>query len=455
MARTSPIVALHREAEASFAPYGPPDEGGVTVDVVQTYGELELEYAALRKKSILIDMPQRAVVQVSGPDRLEFLNRMVTQELKGLEPFRVRRSFWLNRKGRIDADLRIIDLPHATYLEMDVHAVKRTVAGLRSFIVMEDASILDATETLHRLSIHGPTAIDLFRGVAQPTTGAEASGPIIDDLVEGFAVCVAIAGMEVVAYREDSAGEIGLELIMPAEGAAKVFQRLLEMGHDPISHAEGAALQRAKSASGGRGGRAPSLAERVGLRPAGWHAYNIARIEAGTAMYNIDFGPDSLPAESGVISDRVSFTKGCYLGQEVVARMHSRGHPKQRLVAIKFEARIDQESGLPRLPMAGTLVSTVVSVAASAGVSAEASEAPAGSSGAPVGVTDGGPVGGQAVGVITSSTLAPMVSSAPVAFAQVKYASSNEGTVLESEPDHNGVRVRGVIQGKLGFWKRG
>src|SRR5439155_17574914 len=70
-------------------------------------------------------------------------------------------------------------------------------------------------------------------------------------------------------------------------------------------------------------------------RRIGWHAYNIARIEAGWPIFNIDFGPDSLPHETGVLEDRVSFKKGCYLGQEVVARMQSLGHPKQRLVGLK------------------------------------------------------------------------------------------------------------------------
>jgi folate-binding protein YgfZ len=439
MARTSPILPLHREAEAALAPYGPPDASGATIDVVQSYGELELEYAALRKRCVLLDMPHRGVVQVSGRDRLEFLNRMLTQELKGLQPFRVRRSFWLNRKGRIDSDIRVIDLPHATYLEMDAHAVKRTIEGLSSFVVMEDTTVMDATEQLHRLALHGPTALDLFRAVSQPTTGAENSGPIVDDLVDGVAACVSIAGMEIVAYREDSAGEIGLELIMPAEGAARVYQRLIEAGHDHSNHENEPEPTRP---------RASTLAERIGLRPAGWHAYNIARIEAGTPIYNIDFGPESLPAESGVISDRVSFTKGCYLGQEIVARMHARGHPKQKLVSLKFESRVDQATGLPRLPVAGTLLSTVPNapVPSAAGISGEG--------GGTSGDASAQEAESSAVGVITSSTLAPMVSSAPIALAQVKFANANSGTVLESDPDHDGLRVRGSIQPQLSFYRR-
>src|SRR6185436_21150893 len=95
-----------------------------------------------------------------------------------------------------------------------------------------------------------------------------------------------------------------------------------------------------------------SMDARTGLaRRIGWHAYNIARLEAGWPIFNIDFGPDSLPHETGVLNDRVSFKKGCYLGQEVVARMQSLGHPKQRLVGLKAveETGADED----RVPEAG------------------------------------------------------------------------------------------------------
>ena len=63
---------------------------------------------------------------------------------------------------------------------------------------------------------------------------------------------------------------------------------------------------------------------------------NAARIEAGTPLYNLDFGPTSLPHESAIVDQRVRFDKGCYLGQEVVARMQSLGHPTQRLVSLEI-----------------------------------------------------------------------------------------------------------------------
>ncbi|MBL9000138.1 MAG: aminomethyltransferase family protein [Phycisphaerae bacterium] len=412
MARQSPIRRLHQVAEASVLTYGPPDHPSGAVEVVETFGELELEYAALRKHCVLLDQPHRAVVEVAGKDRIDFLNRMVTQELKGLPPFRIRRSFWLNKKGRIDADLRIIDLPSRTLLEMDVHAAERTAKGLAGFIISEDVQINDWSERTHRLSLHGPSALDLISAVAQNAHGADASGPAFGELLPDRACVVRLFGAETVVFREDSCGEVGLELIVPLKHALNVYQQLLEAGHDR-THDEG-------GTSSGLSTTRRELSTRIKLKPAGWHAFNIARVEAGSPMYNIDFGPESLPAETGLLADRVSFTKGCYLGQEIVARMHARGHPKQVLVAVKFESKRDEETGLPRQPVTGSQLT------------------PAGSA--------------EVVAQVTSSTLSPMLGSAPIALAQAKFEHCQPGTVLTAVCDDE--PIKGVVQQHLTFFRR-
>lgn len=404
MARVSPIRRLHQQAEASLALYGPGEEGAGKVEVVETYGELELEYAAIRKHCMLLDQPYRGLIELRGRDRLDFLNRMVTQELKGLPPFRVRRSFWLNRKGRIDADLRIIDLPDRTFLELDVHAVQRTLEGLKSYIVSEDVEIRDTTEIHHRVALHGSTGTLLVRPLAQFAGGALASGPAFDELRPDSACVVTLADAECVIFRDDSTGDCGLEFIIPAPAVQGVFEQFLELGAEHDGH-------------GGSG----ALASRVKLRPGGWHAFNIARIEAGRPLYQLDFGGDSLPAETGVIDDRVSFTKGCYLGQEIVARMKSRGHPKQRLVAILFEAIRDAESGHTRQPVTGTALK----------------------------LTEGG----EAIGVVTSSAIMPMRGAAPGCFAMVKYEHITPGTRVVAEVE--GQALKGQVQDGLVFWRRG
>jgi len=385
MARVSPLRARHIEAQASLLAYGPVDHPGGTVELVETFGELELEYAALRKHVVLLDLPSRGVIEVTGVDRLPFLNRMLTQELKGLASFQMRSSFWLNRKGRIDADIRVIELGDKTLLEMDVHCVDRTLESLGAFIIAEDVALADATQSHHRLALHGPSAISLLVSLAG--NGAH-EGLALDALEPGRACVASLAGVRTLVVRDDTTGETGLELIMPRDDAARL---------------------------------ADALQGETGARPIGWHAFNIARIEAGTPLYNIDFGPSSTPAETGVLEKRVSFTKGCYLGQEIVARMHARGHSKQLLVAIRFESVVEDESGLPRLPVGGTLLTA--------------------------------PNSPEPVGAVASSTLSPMLGASPIAFAQVKPAFAAAGTKLAA--DEGASPLPGEVRSSLVFWSRG
>jgi len=118
-----------------------------------------------------------------------------------------------------------------------------------------------------------------------------------------------------------------------------------------------------------------------------------------------------------VLDDRVSFKKGCYLGQEIVARIQARGHPKQVLVAIKFESKPDETSGFSLQPVTGAEITL-------AG-------------------------GEEIIGQVTSSALSPSLSSSPVAFAQIKFAHLAPGTVVTTLL--NGLRLQGTIQPTLGF----
>jgi len=301
MTRQSPLRKLHLQAEASFRRCPPGDGEGV--EVVDSFGDTEGEYASLHSGCILLDRPDRGVIRITGGDRLDFLNRMLTQELKGLTPFHVRRSLWLNRKGRIDADLRLIALEDAILLDLDATAVPRAMQTLDAYIIAEDVTLEDETDRSHRLSLHGPAALELLRSVSDHVAGAPTA-----DFPEGAAAVVRIAGCDVIADRHDFTGEPGVELLIPVEHAGAVHRQLLEQ----------------RSADNG-------------VRPAGWRTLDAARLEANRPQYLIDFGPDDLPHESGVLRDRVSFTKGCYLGQEIVARMQSLGRPKKTMVRLRFE----------------------------------------------------------------------------------------------------------------------
>ncbi len=418
MALESPLHPLHQQAEATFLRYGADDRrpqhgtaigehreavGGIaSALVVETFGEVEGEYAALRKGCVLIDLPQRGALRITGRDRIDFLGRMVTQELKGLASFQARSAFWLSRKGRIDADLRLVELADETWADVDALVAAGATHSLRSFVFSEDVRIEDLGERMHRLALHGPTGLAVLNRVARP-----AAGPVVSALAPGDAAAVQIAGRRVIVDRNDTTGDIGLELLMDAAEAHDVYQALLEAGID----------------DGGAGAHQSGQRGAIRLRTAGWAAYNIARIEAGTPLFNVDFGPGNLPHETGILERRVSFTKGCYLGQEVVARMQSLGHPKQRLVALRVdEPKGAAKGGIEGQPITGSVVIKPES-------------------------TDGGPVG-----AVTSSTRSPMLGDAIACFAQVKWESTPPGTRLLVQTEAGPAPA--VVQPTLAFWSR-
>jgi len=390
----SALQERHVGSGATLAPYGPPE---AEIMMVETFGPIELEYAAVRKGTGLLDLPSRSVIELTGADRVDFLNRMLTQELSDLKTGDVRRSFWLNKGGRIDADIRVIHLEDRTLLDVDVHSAERTRSTLDAFLFSEDCELHDRTGTFHRLALHGPTAEALLALFG------------VDPLGDRCASVASINGVEIVVARDDTAGVPGYELTVPIESASAVYDAFVEQGKAPDHDDE--------LAPPDHPGR------EIKLRPIGWHAYNVARIEGGTPMYYLDFGPDSLPHETGVLRERVSFTKGCYLGQEIVARVESRGRPKQRLVALccKGDAPRDQDDPQhqPRQPLGGAQLFA------------------------------GGVAGGDVIGGITSSTLSPLLGAEPICFAMVKDKLADAGTELVTHADSEPMTM--VVQEKLQF----
>ncbi|MEO0484268.1 MAG: hypothetical protein AAF138_11665, partial [Planctomycetota bacterium] len=379
MAAPSPVRQHLLELGADLIVYGPP-EANIELPQLVT-DEIDLEYAAIRKGCGLLDRPDRGTLEITGADRISFLNNMLTQELKDLQPHESRSSFWLNRKGRIDADLRVLALEDRLLFDLDAHSAAATVQSLDAFLIMDDAEITDCSAERHRFSLHGPTAAALLEHLTTTIAGDDPTA-----LAPGCHCVLKLTDtdIEFIAERDDATGETGFELSMRAEHAPAVWDALLQARFD---------------SEAAQAGTLTPLAERFRLRPIGWHAFNVARIEAGRPLFNLDFGPDSIPAETGLLEDRVSFTKGCYLGQEIVARMHSLGHPKRTLVALRLTGDAAYEAdGQPRQPITGAPIRKAES--------------------------------DDPIGAVTSSAVSPMLGATPVCFAMVKWGVHEPGTEL-------------------------
>lgn len=346
MTHPSPLRPFYEQADAAFIPYG---EGA---EIVGTIGPVEREYAAIRKGVGMFDCPHRGLLKLTGEDRLDFLHRMATHDCRSLAPGDVRRMFLLNAKGRIMGDLLVIHQDNCTLIDLDIHDAAPIAAEMDKLLFSEDVKIENLSTSHHRVSFHGPRAAEFLDWAeSQKSSG-------------GW------------RFRFDETGSPGWHIWAPA------------------------------ASFGGIAGNDESLARRFGLRDIGWLAYNIARIEAGSPLFHVDFGPDSLPHETGLLKQTVSFTKGCYRGQEIVARMENLGHPAKVLVGFRV-----QPPNPPEVPVAGSPVYD------SAGAEA------------------------KVVGGITSSTFSPMNSQQPVGFAIVKWDFRTAGKTLYTLAESRSVPI--------------
>lgn len=303
---------LHEQAGAEFQDYA-----GTTIPL--TFGAPPAEYAAIRTAAAIVDRAQRGVLELTGRDRLEFLNNLLTNQTfdksskQSMPAGRAVYSFLLNPKGRIVADMNVLEFGPRTILETDLRLVNPIRQILDRHLFGEQVKLRVADE-LHAFVLAGPAALEaLNRSLHEP----------IDPLTALQSVARKLKSAEVLIFRDDICGVPGYHLLVERDSAEAIWRHFT--ASEPVS---------------GEDLRHHGLA-----RPAGWAAFNATRIEAGRPICGIDFDDSVLPAETGQLDRAVSFTKGCYLGQEIVARMRSRDQLSRQLVAIRMES--------DALPLAG------------------------------------------------------------------------------------------------------
>jgi folate-binding protein YgfZ len=372
-AAANPLLDLHRQAEAEFQAYGP-------IEIVSTFGEVPAEYSAIRKSCGLMDMPFRGVIELSGKDRLPFLNNLLSNQVfdkqtkSGLAAGAGVYGFLLNAKsGRIIADMNVIERGDRTLLELDARPAASVAEALEKYRFAEQVKISSRVGELHEISLHGPGGAAILQA---------------PELSPGTSTTLQLFGHECIVWRDDVAGVPGHQVILPTAGARTIWMELLS-----------------------RFGQSDQIGKRP-LRPIGWAAFNATRIEAGRPIFGIDFDDTVLPHETGPLLDRaVSFTKGCYPGQEIVARMHARQQVARKIAGIRFDA--------DTLPIAGAKV------------------------------TDDA---GNEIGGVTSSTVSPVLSNAAIALAILKKSHFNVGSAVHV-PAEGEIRKASVVE--LPFVKPG
>jgi folate-binding protein YgfZ len=255
--------------------------------------ELDAQYRQLREECGLLDRAGRGVIAVTGSDAAEYLQGQLTNDVEALEPGDGQYAALLDRKGHMQSDMRVLRLSGEEIL-LDTEGVAReaVLRHLTMYSVGRDAAVADASDERVILSLIGPRSVEIAGTAALPENACE------ETRVAGVA-CLAAGSRE------------GIDLIAAVADRERLREALLEAGAVEVSA----------------------------------EAAEILRIEVGRPRFGAEMGAETMPAEAGIVEDAVSFTKGCYIGQETVARLHYKGRPNRHLRGLKLSA--PAEPGAP------------------------------------------------------------------------------------------------------------
>lgn len=235
----------------------------------------------------------RCQVELTGGDRAAFLHNLCTNEIKKLEPGRGCEAFLCNVQGKIVGYVFVFCTPDSLVLESTAGQNLRLMEHLDRYLIREDVTLTDRTTDWSEWLLAGPEAPDVLRklGVASPPDGYLEHAP------------ARLADTDVFLRRTDWTGD-------PAWFIAGERRRLAEL---------------------------PASLESAGARPIDRSAVEIARVERGSPVYEIDISEKNLPQEVDRNEQAISFVKGCYLGQETVARIDALGHVNWTLCGLRGE----------------------------------------------------------------------------------------------------------------------
>lgn len=297
----TPLKSEHEKLGATFAEYF-----GCLLPA--NYGDAQREYTFARDFVGLIDTNYRCILSFAGKDRLRYLNAMLTGNIRDLTAGHGNVSLLLNPQGRIFAEVETLAL--ADRLLVISHAMIRAqlVDAFDKFIIMDDVVLEDVTDKFGSLALEGSKAAEIVRELCGMDLNA------LEDLAHTEKT---IAGMPCRVIRTSTSGIAGVEFLAPREILSALWNLLLDA---------------VKKHGGG---------------PVGYEALNILRLEEGVAWYGVDFDENQIPHQAALEATHISYTKGCYTGQEIVERVRSRGQIQRRRVMLRFPGDAIPRAGEP------------------------------------------------------------------------------------------------------------
>ncbi|QDU66928.1 YgfZ/GcvT domain-containing protein [Engelhardtia mirabilis] len=282
MTAASILDPVHRAAGARFA-------GEAPGSPLLTYGDVPAEYKAGVEGCALFDATGRGALDMGGDDRLEFCHRILANTVRGLEPGQGNRQLLLSPKGKVLADFELRFEADRFRLSTEPGAAPALAQALDMFLFADKVELTDVTGEHTPLDLCGPKAGEVLSAVLGPL-------PEVSDY--GFA-SLDHGGMPVELSRVPVAGSWGWRVDAGPAGTEALWRALCE----------------------------------AGAQPAGIVARDCLRVEAGAAIFGVDITDDVYPQEAR-LEEAFALDKGCYVGQEVVAKIDTYGGLNKRLVAL-------------------------------------------------------------------------------------------------------------------------
>ena len=276
-------------------------------DMPAHYGQWEKEHQAVRHAVGLSDLSHRGKIRVTGDDRVKWLQSLISNDILPLQPGQGRYSSFLTHKGKMLGYFRVYTLPDSVWVEDVGEVGDTTFQALRKFLLYGiKAKMENCVESWGLLLVSGPKAC---------ATVSAAFGVEMNDLKPVNAIEAKIGGHGALVLRTEETGEDDLEILLPADVLHTAWERLMESGAT------------------------------YGIKAVGSHAREALRIEAGLPKAGPDLNEEIVPPEANLEGKAFSLNKGCYPGQEVVARMDTYGNVRRKLVGLVINGTIVPPKG--------------------------------------------------------------------------------------------------------------
>ena len=282
------------------------------------YASVEEEYTAAEERATLHDASYVGRIKATGEDVLDLLNRLSTNEVVSLQPGQGAPTVLTTDRGRIIDVITVLNLGDHVLLITSPQSTDVVIEWIDKYTIVEDVVFEDVTASTAMLSVLG----DRAKALLGACVGLEL------EFFEPYeSALVTISGVEAWVIRRDLVDFPRFELIVEKDDAASVWDDLTSAGAVPM----------------------------------GMGAFEVLRIKAGAPLYGSELGDSYNPLETGLWGS-ISFTKGCYIGQEVVARLDTYKKVQKHLVRLDFSPDASAEAGT-RLTREGREVGQITSVA--------------------------------------------------------------------------------------------